>query len=81
MPHVFLMASLRSFANGANEFVVKGTNVSEIITELDQRFPGIGEKLRSGIAVAIDGEIMSRALYEPVEEDSEVHFLPAVSGG
>jgi hypothetical protein len=33
------------------------------------------------VAVAIDGEIYSDPLLEPVGPQSEVHFLPAISGG
>ena len=32
-------------------------------------------------AVAIDGDVVPGALLERLEPDSEVHFLPAISGG
>ena len=56
-------------------------SVRELIAALDAKFPGLGEQLRSGMAVAIDGEIYSDALLEPLEPDSEVHFLPSIGGG
>jgi len=31
--------------------------------------------------VAIDGEITNEPLLEPLEPESEVHFLPRVGGG
>jgi molybdopterin converting factor small subunit len=37
--------------------------------------------LRPDIAVAIDGEMGLDGLAEPVGEDSEVHFIPPISGG
>jgi hypothetical protein len=33
------------------------------------------------MSVAIDGEIMTNADYVAVDPDSDVHFLPAISGG
>jgi hypothetical protein len=38
-------------------------------------------RLRDGIAVAIDGEVMTNADYLPLSPDSEVYLLPAISGG
>ena len=34
-----------------------------------------------GIAVIIDGETANLGMLEKVKEDSEIHFLPAISGG
>ena len=81
MARVFLTSGLRRYTGGVEELEVDAATVRELIAELDRRFPGVGELLSSGTAVAIDGEIMSEATYEPVPEDAEVHFLPAVSGG
>ena len=33
------------------------------------------------LAVSIDGEIATGGLLDPVNESSEVHFLPALAGG
>src|SRR5262249_35777389 len=58
-----------------------------IIAALEERFPGIRERLcsghglRPGIAVAVNSQIATLGLMQPVPENSEVHFLPAVSGG
>ena len=38
-------------------------------------------QVRSNLAVSIDGEIARMGLLERVGEDSEVHFVPAISGG
>ena len=46
-----------------------------------RRFNGIGIDLLPGIAVIIDGETSQLGLLERVEENSEVHFLPALGGG
>ena len=57
-----------------------------LINRLEERFPGIKERLlqdgdvRPDIAVAVDGEIIFD-LSDRLREDSEVHFVPPISGG
>ena len=62
-------------------FEVEPGNVRSVIRELGARFPDLKEHLDSGLAVSIDGEIINEPLLEPVEDDSEVCFLPSISGG
>lgn len=81
MATVFLSPALRPFAGGAERVEVQARNVRELVEALEARFPGIGEQLRAGTAVAIDGEIISDPFLEPVPPDGEVHFLPSISGG
>ncbi len=57
-----------------------------IIDHLETQFPGFKERLlqdgdiRPDIAVAVDGEV-AFDLMERVRDDSEVHFIPPISGG
>ncbi len=81
MARVFLGSALRRFTGGVEEVEVEAATVRSLVAELDRLFPGVGEQLKSGIAVAIDGEIIADAIYEPLPEDAEVHFLPAIGGG
>ena len=60
---------------------VEAASVRQLLGELDQRFPGIVADLESGMSVAINGDIVADALYEPLPPDAEVHFLPPISGG
>jgi molybdopterin converting factor small subunit len=78
---VVLARSLASLTAGQLEHRVEGRNVRQIIAALEQRFPGLGETITAGMAVAIDGEIHADPLLESVGPDSEVHFLPRVGGG
>ncbi len=71
----------RTFAGGSTEHEVEAGDVRELVRALDARFPGIGERLRRGLAVAIDGEIFQDWFVQPVGSDSEVYFLPAIEGG
>lgn len=87
MPVVFIPALLRDLTNGAESVQVPGETVREAIEELERRYPGVkarlydGESLRPGIAVAVDGAISRQRLRHMLEDGSEVHFLPQISGG
>ncbi len=81
MATVFLSPGLRRFADGAEKVEIEARTVRDLIDALDRRFPGIGERLRSGTAIAIDGEIITDPLLEPIPPGSEIHFLPSISGG
>ncbi len=81
MARVFLAPGLRPLAGGAAEVDVRASTVRELIDALDARFPGMGERLRTGTAVAIDGEIVQEPLLEEVPPGAEVHFLPQIGGG
>lgn len=60
---------------------IEASSVRALIKQLDQLFPGVSNKLQSGYSIAIDGEIFSDPMLEPLDTDSEVYFLPAIEGG
>lgn len=61
----------------------------QVTRNLDTAFPGFWERLvdeetdriRAGISVVINGIVVGTALHEPVGENDEVHYLPAIGGG
>jgi len=71
----------RQYTDGQTDIEVTSDNIRAVIRELDARFPGVGQVLRTDMAVAIDGEIYQHVLLEPVGSDSEVAFIPAIEGG
>lgn len=87
MPTVFVPTMLQSLTNGAHEVQVEASNVRQVIERLEELYPGIKDRLveegrlRSNLAVSIDGEIARMGLLEKVGEQSEVHFVPAIGGG
>jgi molybdopterin synthase sulfur carrier subunit len=87
MPTVVIPALLRKFTEGLERVEVPGRSVRELVRNLGQRFPGIDQQLledgdiRPSIAVSIDGEIATGGVLDTVGEKSEVHFIPALSGG
>jgi len=78
---------MQNLSKGEQRVVVEGKNVRQIIESLDQKYPGFKDRLvedgrvKPNISVAIDGEITPLGMIEKVSEESEVHFLPAISGG
>ena len=62
----------------------------ELVERLESRFPGIKERLVDaddpdtlppGLSAIVDGEATVLGLRQPLQPDSEVHFLPAIAGG
>jgi sulfur-carrier protein len=87
MPVVWIPSLLRPLTQGQETVRVPGATLREVIDQLDARYPGIrvrlcdGDELRPGVAVAIGTQVARLGLAEVVDEESEVHFVPAISGG
>ena len=81
MARVILTGSLRSLAGDESEIEIDAASVRELLRALEPRLPGIGKQVEDGLSIAIDGEIIQDPLLEPIGPDSEIHFLPPVSGG
>lgn len=87
MATVFIPTVLRQTAGGASQVSVPGATVREVIRNLEERHPGLKSnlvengKLKPNISVFVDGEPGTIGLLEPVGNDSEVHFIPAIAGG
>jgi molybdopterin synthase sulfur carrier subunit len=78
---VFLPRGLRARAGGLAELAVEARNVRQLIAALEDRFPGLADDIDGKMAVAIDGDIVSDPMLEPLGPGSEVHFLPRIGGG
>lgn len=84
---VWIPLPLRALTGGHETVRVTGGTVRQVIDALDCLYPGVkgrlcdGEALRPGIAVAVGTQVSSLGLLQPVPEGTEVHFLPALSGG
>jgi molybdopterin synthase sulfur carrier subunit len=87
MATVWIPSLLRDLTGGAETVVVPGGTVAEVLDALERSYPGVRGRLcdanglRPGIAVAVDTQLSRLGLREAVAEGSEVHFLPAISGG
>lgn len=87
MATVVIPAQLRKLTDGKDRVTANGRNVGRLIEDLDRQYPGFAEQLlqdgdvKPSIAVSIDGEMGTGGVLEPVREESEVFFLPALGGG
>ena len=87
MPTVIVPALLRKLTGGKDRVPVSGTNVRQVVDDLERQFPGIKAHLvedgdlKSGVAVSIDGEMGIGGLIDAVKENSDIYFLPAIGGG
>jgi molybdopterin converting factor small subunit len=78
---------MQKLTDGQAQVEVEGTTVREVINDLEGRHPGFkarlcdGDRVRADIAVAVDGEVSNEGMRRKVKNTSEVHFLPAISGG
>lgn len=82
MAHVRTIAqSVRDLAGGLDHFDIEASNVRALLAELEARYPGLGEHVRDEMTIAIDGELYHEALNEPLKPDSEVVFIPLMTGG
>lgn len=87
MPTIFIPAPLRELTGGKASVAVSASSVREAVQSLEARFPGIrerlceGDKIRPNISVMVDGQVSHLKMREKLSEESEVHFVIAISGG
>ena len=87
MPSIWIPSLMRDLTGGEEVVHAPGQTVRQVIENLDRRYPGLQDRLcdenglRTNILVIVDGELSHRRLRHSLSEDSEVHFLPAISGG
>ena len=87
MPVVRIPALLRDLTGGAASLQVPGATVREVIHNLEEIHPGVqarlceNEQLRPTISLIVDGSVSQQRLRHKLQENSEIHFLPAISGG
>lgn len=84
---VWIPAVHRDLTGGVETIELTGDSIGQLIDQLDERYPGIkdrlcdGERVRPHIAVAVNGTISHRGARQRLNEPSEIHFVPAMSGG
>ena len=80
---------MQSVTGGQERVQVAGNTVRQLVNTLEQQFPGLKailydeeeDDIMPGLAVIVDGEASQLGLLERINDDSEVHFLPAIGGG
>ena len=77
----------RDLTGGVERVDIQAETVGQVIAELEKKFPGLEErlceegKIRPYIAVSVDGEITYRGMRHKLISPTEIHFVPALSGG
>ena len=81
---------LQRLTNGQGEVECDGTNVNELLTDLEKRYPGIKEricdeqgKLRRFVNVFVNEEDIRflQGDQTAVKDGDEVSIIPAIAGG
>ena len=78
---------MSEFTEGIEVVEVAGTNLGQVIDNLELRFPGIRERLceadgiRPGLMVSVAGSAATLGLMQRTGQEAEIHFLPAIGGG
>ncbi len=87
MPVLWIPPDLRHLTEDKGVIRVPGKTVGQALANLETIHPGVwdhlceGKNLNPYVTVVVDGEVSGMGLYEPLQEDSEVHFLPTMEGG
>ena len=87
MAQVWIPALMRDLTGGRQMVEVSGQTVGAVIEALEHAYPGIearlceGGRIRPVIAAYVDGRVAQLGLREPVTLNSEIQFLPVLSGG
>lgn len=84
---VHIPSPLYSYTKDVAEVEAVGTTLSELLQDLDRRFPGMRfrivdeqGRIRQHIRFFVDGEL-ARDLDVPLRSEHRVHILCALSGG
>ena len=87
MPVAWIPSLMQKLTEGQTQIAVEGATVRQVVEALEERYPGFkdrivaGDRIKTEIAVAVDGEVVAAGLRARVGPESEVHFLPALAGG
>ena len=90
MAQIKIPTPLRSLTNDEDTVAVNAPNLKELIAQMENSYPGIGERLldennelRRFVNIFINGEDVRflDGLDSPVRDADEVSIVPAVAGG
>jgi len=87
MALVSVPSLMQDLTAGQGQIDIEGETIREIILNFEKAFPGVkdrlcdGDRIKPFIAVYVGSELSQAGMREPVNPDSEIHFVPAISGG
>jgi molybdopterin converting factor small subunit len=81
LARVVVTSGLRGdFPAVPGEFEIDARTVFELVSRLDERWPGVAELLGTHVSVAVDGELVAD-WSQSLERSSEVLLVPHIAGG
>ena len=87
MAIVFIPYAMRKYCEDKNIVEISAKTLGELIDSLEEIHPGtkahiIEEgSIKPGVAAVVDHTTTRKGLLEKINDDSEIHFINAVSGG
>ena len=87
LANVFVPYNMRKLTGGKIQVQVPGKTLRELVENLEKQYPGMKEfiieddRLKPGLAAIVGEQPTRQGLMTKLEDDTEVHFLPAISGG
>ena len=87
MVTVWIPKAMQCHTGGKETVQAEGRTVRRLILALDETYPGLkdalmdGDRLKPGVAVAVNGQVSHLGPLQPLQEDNEVFFVPAIGGG
>jgi len=81
LAHVSLSSSLAVYTGGETQCELHAANIRQLFQALGERYPELLPRLKTEVAVSIDGEVYQDALLQSIAEDSELYLFPRIAGG
>ncbi len=93
MATIIIPPLMRDVTRGQDRVRAPGRTVRAVVDALDAQYPGAkvrlcrrtqgvrGDELAPTLMVVVNGRISRLGLLQPVEDGSEIRFLPAIEGG
>lgn len=90
MPTIKFTYALKRFFPQLNELVAGGNSLPEVLTEIEQQYPGLSNyvldehgSLRKHVNIFIDGKMIydRKTLKDSFQSESEIYIMQALSGG
>jgi molybdopterin converting factor small subunit len=78
---------MRSLTGQQDRVPIEGKTLRQVVDNLEAQYPGMkaliveNDRVRPGLALAINGQIAATGLMAQVPEEAEVQILPAIGGG
>ncbi|MBP8925060.1 MAG: hypothetical protein KBG75_04345 [Pseudomonadales bacterium] len=81
MARIVFLAGQQAWTGGIADIEVDAANFRDVVAAILQRFPSFPQQELWGCAVAIDGEIVSKPLLEPLSASSVLILMRRIAAG